>query len=265
VSSIDPNPLSVPEDPGGASSADWLHAPLATSERREAWLELGVVVVIGVLPHLVNSLIAFAPTARGRDHSSWASYAGQSAWLLQMLVGLLWIMRRSGWPWARFGLSRPLPTVDLLLGVLTTGWFWVCGWGAMVASLSLSAIVPGFHELCSLLPSAVPASHFAAPMTPAASALFVLYVLVATAGEELVLRAYLLPRLTGLLGSTWKAVLISAVLAASYHIYQGSDAAIQVAIGQVPVSLLYLKVRRIWPFFMGHAVYDIVLMYTYYT
>jgi membrane protease YdiL (CAAX protease family) len=55
---------------------------------------------------------------------------------------------------------------------------------------------------------------------------FVASVACTAFSEELVMRAYLIPRFEQLLGSSARSVALSALLFASYHVYQGIGATV---------------------------------------
>jgi len=76
--------------------------------------------------------------------------------------------------------------------------------------------------------------------------------------EELVLRGYLLTRLERLLGSTWAAVLITSLLFACYHLYQGLGPTIGVAAVGLMYGGAFCRVRRLWPLVLAHAATDII-------
>jgi membrane protease YdiL (CAAX protease family) len=76
--------------------------------------------------------------------------------------------------------------------------------------------------------------------------------------EELVMRGYLIPRFERLLGSSWKAVLVSTVLFASCHMYQGPVGVISAAITGLVLGIAFCWVRRLWPVALAHALLDFI-------
>ena len=156
----------------------------------------------------------------------------------------LYLIYRSGEPWKQFGFVRP-GLLDVGLGLLL---FWsadllfpfMTGWLAPDSGLGARW------------------RHFPRPEQPVEYALMILWCGVSDFGQELVTRAYLVTRFEQLLKSKAVAVLLSAVLFAAYHTYQGP---IGVA-GSLGMGIVYgiafLCVRRIWPLAIGHALYNIV-------
>ena len=68
------------------------------------------------------------------------------------------------------------------------------------------------------------------------------------------MRAYLIPRLERLLGRTIRAVLLSSVLFAAYHIYQGYVGALWALVFGLLAAAVCVWLRRIWPIFVMHFV-----------
>ena len=75
--------------------------------------------------------------------------------------------------------------------------------------------------------------------------------------EEIVMRGYFIERLEYLLGSTTNAIIISSIMFASYHIYQGSIGAFNIFIFGVIYGIIYCKYRKIWPLAVAHALHNI--------
>ena len=73
------------------------------------------------------------------------------------------------------------------------------------------------------------------------------------------MRAYLIPRLERLLKSTCLSIVVSSVLFASYHLYQGLGSAIgQAATGAVWAAS-FCWARRLWPLWVAHAATNVAL------
>jgi membrane protease YdiL (CAAX protease family) len=77
--------------------------------------------------------------------------------------------------------------------------------------------------------------------------------------EEFVCRSYLITRLERLRRSSAQAVIISALLFASLHLYQGWAGVLQAAFMGVLYGCVFLLVRRIWPLALGHILFNIYL------
>ena len=92
---------------------------------------------------------------------------------------------------------------------------------------------------------------------------FALAIIANSVAEELVMRAYLIDRLEKLFGKAWIAVLVSALLFGSYHIYQGLTGLVTATMFGVFFGLHYARYRKLLPLVIGHTLYNLVF-YTIY-
>jgi membrane protease YdiL (CAAX protease family) len=76
--------------------------------------------------------------------------------------------------------------------------------------------------------------------------------------EEVVVLAYLITRLRQLDWAPWAVVAASALLRASYHLYQGWGGFAGNLLMGVLFGVLYLRWRRAWPFIVCHFLLDAV-------
>lgn len=83
--------------------------------------------------------------------------------------------------------------------------------------------------------------------------------------EEVLVVGYLLTRLRQLKVDPWLALLLSALLRASYHLYQGIGQAIGNALMGLVFGYVWLRWRRLWPLVGAHTVMDVgaFVGYTY--
>lgn len=82
-----------------------------------------------------------------------------------------------------------------------------------------------------------------------------------TAGvtEEILLRTYPIERIKEWTGSIWLAALISIILFGGLHIpFWSLGGAIQIGVGTIIWTLIYIKVRSIWPMIIMHVLNDIL-------
>ena len=77
--------------------------------------------------------------------------------------------------------------------------------------------------------------------------------------EEVVTRAYLITRLAVLLRSRGEAVLVAAIVFASYHAYQGAFGTAHAFVFGIVYGVAFLATGRLWPLVIGHALYNIRL------
>jgi membrane protease YdiL (CAAX protease family) len=74
--------------------------------------------------------------------------------------------------------------------------------------------------------------------------------------EELVMRGYLFPRLERLLGSSFRSLIVTTLLFAAYHVYQGTAGVLSALSFGLVYGLAFWKLRRLWPLALGHAIAD---------
>jgi membrane protease YdiL (CAAX protease family) len=76
--------------------------------------------------------------------------------------------------------------------------------------------------------------------------------------EELIVRAYLISEVQSLTGSALVAVVLSVVLQATYHLYQGAASFVPYAAMFAVFSLYYVQNRRILPVILAHFYFDLL-------
>jgi membrane protease YdiL (CAAX protease family) len=214
----------------------------------ELWIETGVVVVLAVLPPLYDA-VASLILWDGSKHPFLDSQSYLTVWAMQTAVPVLYLTWRSGESWAKFGLSRPRIAKDglaWLLIFLADVTAWSAAW-FIIAQLLGDATVEALQNMSR--------NVFTAP----AGVEYVLLPFSSSANgfaEELIMRGYLIPRFERLLGSSTKAVLVSMVLFASYHMYQGPAAVISIAVAGLVYGIAFCWLRRLWPIALAHATWN---------
>ncbi|MDT5027171.1 MAG: hypothetical protein QOE61_3597 [Micromonosporaceae bacterium] len=81
--------------------------------------------------------------------------------------------------------------------------------------------------------------------------------------EEVVVVGYLVTRLTDIGWRTSYAVLASALLRGSYHLYQGFGAFVGNAIMGVVFALFFVRFKRVIPLIVAHTILDVVAFVGY--
>jgi len=209
-----------------------------TTSDRAIWLELAAVVAIGILPWLSNALLIVV-SGPPRELPYWLDATYMLLRDASVCFAVLYLIGRTGEPWKSFGLVRPRP-IDLWLGLLLLGL-------SQVVWIRLARMLPVDTETIRLL--------FPLPRTPLDYVLMLFKSAAIGFTEELVSRAYLITRLNRLTKSPAAAVLLSAMLFASYHVYYGLGAALaDIVILGLVFGVIYLLVRRIWPVAIAHML-----------
>ena len=212
--------------------------------RRELWFEVLVVLSIGVFPHIKNAFVlGLVSPVRWPYWLYSVNLLFQSACISFVVLYLIY---RSGEPWSAFGIKRPF-LGDIGLGLLifltNVGVLWFVG----------AFPIPDIEYLRDL----------ARPQKSSDYLFMVASIAASSFTEELVTRAYLITRLERLLKSPTKAVVMSAAWFASYHLYYGFGGLIYTMTLGVAFGILYLIIRRIWPFAIGHMIWNILATLTH--
>lgn len=218
--------------------------------RRDLWLEVVAVCFVAVLPDLWSSvsylLRSQPPEWTFNEREAYLFFRSvQVSWLV------LYLMARSGTPGSRFGLVAPRWIKDSLLAFATlvaayfAYGFYAAGVFSVVPAETLSRETQRLAEL------------FSPPLAPEQTVLLIVSNVANGFAEELVMRGYLIPRFEDLFGSTVKALLLSSVLFASYHLYQGFYGAGSALVMGLVFGVAFCALRRLWPVAAAHALLNI--------
>ena len=247
-----------PSDTGDSNAEVAENPPVgATTTRvphrsdRELWAETGIVLLLFLAPNLYGAVASqFWPDRYGVTSSldSSLAYMASHAGYVGLVVYLIW---RSGESWSAFGLVPPKWIVDPSVGLA----FWGVASGIRIVCFRFlyGLIQPGFRA----------SSQDASGMPPIPAGfveigVFVAFVACTAFSEELVMRAYLIPRFEQLLGSGTKSVCLSACLFASYHVYQGVDGTVSALLYGLVFGFLFCCYRRIWPLAIAHTITNLL-------
>lgn len=224
----------------------------AARSRRELWLEVAAVFCIGVLPELWSTAASLMTEPVEQSFYMQEFYLLFRSFQVSLLV--LYLMARSQAPWSRFGIARPLLIRDSLaaFGAMVTAYLCYTVYASVVVDMvSAEALQRDTQALSEM---------FVPPSTPVQTALMVAAAVANGFAEELVMRGYFIPRLEELLGSTARAVLLSSLLFASYHLYQGFYGAGSALVIGLVFGAMFTGMRRLWPLAAAHAMLDILYM-----
>ena len=168
---------------------------------------------------------------------------------LTPVVLVLYLMARSGEPPSVMGLDTTQPGRDLIRGAVLAAVIGGAGLGLYVAAFNLGI---SLH----IVPESLPNVWWRIP---------VLLLSAAHDGilEEILVIGYLLRRLDQLGWTPWKAILLSAVLRGSYHLYQGFGGFIGNAVMGVIFGLLYKRYGRVTWMIIAHTLIDTVAFVGY--
>jgi membrane protease YdiL (CAAX protease family) len=220
-----------------------------TLDRRTLREEILVVLALSLLSSAVYAVLSLlSAPLRGVRVAS----VNQSTELARQLVGIafslapVWLvvhlLRRSREGVGAIGLAWDRPADDLKAGV---AFFAIVGLGGL--AFYFAAVELGVNRFVVPVP---PLGHWwTVPvllLDAAAAALL----------EEVIVLGYLVTRLRQLAWSPFAAVAASALLRASYHLYQGwGGFAGNLAMGII-FGVAFLRLRRTWPFVIAHFLLD---------
>lgn len=210
------------------------------------------VLVVLSLSLLASAAYAVLSLLSAPIKGATVASVSQSNELARQLVGLVFelapvwlvvhLLRRSGEGVASIGLAWDRPGPDIRLGAAL---FVVVGLGGL--AVYFGAVALGVNR-------------FVVPVPPLGYwwtvPLLLLNAAAAALLEEVIVLGYLITRLRQLAWSPFAAVAASAILRASYHLYQGWGGFLgNLAMG-VLFGVAFLRVRRTWPFVIAHFLLD---------
>ncbi|WP_280437720.1 CPBP family intramembrane glutamic endopeptidase [Nocardia carnea] len=231
--------------------------------REQRAIRLEILVVLGVTFGLsgINAALsllesALAPGGVGEQTVALNSSRTTQS-LLDLLFQLLGVLRLAAWAglalyllWRSglgpraIGLARMRLRPDLWHGLVLAATIGLPG-------LGLYLIAQGLGINVTIVPDALADHWWRMPA-------LILSALANSGAEEIVVVAYLLTRLRALGWSDNSALVASALLRGSYHLYQGIGGGIGNVVMGVIFGRYWQRTGRLWPLVIAHAVIDVV-------
>ncbi len=221
----------------------------AQPDRKTIRGEILVVLSVSLLASAAYAIVSlFQTPLRGTVVAA----ADQSPLFANQLIGWIFglapvalvihLLHRDGEGVGMIGLDATEPLRDIVRGFLL--WIVVAAVGLGIYILAIRAGVNRF-----VVPAPPPGHWWTWPaiFMNASGAAFL---------EEVVVLAYLITRLKQLAWSPWAIILASALLRASYHLYQGWGGFAGNLLMGVLFAFLFLRWRRAWPFVVCHFLLD---------
>jgi membrane protease YdiL (CAAX protease family) len=235
------------------------------SARLLRWEIIAVLAVslgasaLNALLDLIASLLA--PQSLGKQQALLVGSLAPNHWLdlvlqvanlaedLAPVLLVLYLLARSGERASDLGLDASQPGLDIARGAVLAA---VIGGSGLLFYIVVFRL--GFA--LNVVPESLPAVWWRVP---------VLLLSAAHDGllEEVVILAYLLRRLDQLGWTPWKAILFSAVIRGSYHLYQGFGAFVGNAVMGIVFGILYKRWGRCMPMVIAHTLIDAVAFVGY--
>lgn len=233
-----------------------------TASRRVMRQEVLLVLALSIAASAIYAVLSFIASATAeealRSQSTvlvssrapgrpWIDLGYQLARIVLALapVALAWhFLARGGESLRSIGADLSQPGKDLVRGVALAAVV-----GGTGLALYLAAYAAGIN--LTVVPTSLPDVWWRAPV-------LVLLSIQNALLEEVLLAGFVLHRLQQLGWSPWRAVAVSAVLRASYHLYQGIGG----FIGNLAMGVLFARLYQRWgrcmPLVVAHALIDIV-------
>ena len=223
--------------------------PAPTLDRRTLTEEVLVVLVLSLLASAVYAILdLFAAPLSGVSVAS----VDQSSELFRQILGVVFglgpvylvlhLVRRSGEGVAAIGLSWDRPRQDVSRGVALFVLIATVGIAVYLSSVALKV------------------NRFVVPVPPLGHWWTVPVLLLNAAEaallEEVIVVGYLITRLRQLGWTAVAAIVASAILRGTYHLYQGwGGFAGNLAMGLL-FGVIFVKTRRVWPLVVAHFLLD---------
>jgi membrane protease YdiL (CAAX protease family) len=184
--------------------------------------------------------------------NNWLDLALQLASIAEALapvVLVFYLLARSGEGPSDIGMDATQPGLDAARGAVLAAVIGGAGLGLYLAAHRLGISL-------TVVPESLPAVWWRTP---------VLILSAAQNGilEEVLVIGYLLRRLDQLGWGPWKAIVCSAILRGSYHLYQGFGAFIGNAAMGLIFGFLYRRWGRVIPLIIAHTLIDAVTFIGY--
>lgn len=239
-----------------------LRLPPARLLRWEIFAVLAVSLGASALNALLDLIASeLAPQSLGKQQALLVGSLAPNHWLdlvlqlanlledLAPVVLVLYLLARSGERPSDIGLDASQPGRDIARGAALA---------AVIGGTGLLFYIVVFRLGFALdvVPESLPAVWWRIP---------VLLLSAVHDGllEEVVILAYLLRRLDQLGWTPWKAILLSAVIRGSYHLYQGFGAFVGNAVMGIVFGYLYKRWGRCTPMVIAHTLIDAVAFVGY--
>lgn len=210
---------------------------------RQANIEIGILLFAFWLPSLLSALDSFVFGATIRFSQTSAFYMLYECGLRSgriLIIGLLiWI---AGWSLREFGITRLL------------GRHVVVGVGVFLVMLA-SAVAYFWVDYNYQLGGRSPAGSAQTSLTDR-----VIIMLVGVVFEEFFYRCYLQTRLLDLRWRNASILVFTAVLFASYHIYEGPAVLPLIFLHGIVLGAVFMRTKSIWPGLIAHWLYDLFLI-----
>ena len=227
------------------------------SAGRYPLFDIAAVLCLAVFPSIFDSAIIFFTAPTEAYSTSFVTMLYQLiVRSVQVAIPMLLIiqLRNSRWQEHGFLPLRPLHDLSTAFGLMLASYFayYIACCVLMTANYDLAGDAEQMSEL------------FESPKING-SIVFLILLASLTNGftEELVMRSYLIPRFEEVTGSKLFALLVTTILFACYHLYQGLLGVIAAMCMGLIVGWYFQRYRRFWPLAIAHVMMDVIPLIAY--
>jgi membrane protease YdiL (CAAX protease family) len=232
---------NIPNNPDSPAPA-----VIPSSSKRLRYFELALVLLIALTTPFLGSLYVFI---HGPQQFATASPFRFLSGIIHEILALLllaYVLARRGQRFRDLGLKWSLK--DLGSGLL----LFLASFVSMIAAVFVLQFA---HRLLygSLLPMHSGREFWSHPGIRSLP-----YLLLTPFFEEIMVRAYLMTELIDLTGSALLAVVVSAGVQVSYHLYYGGPVVLALFVNFFILSLYFARFRRPLPTLVAHYLQDVL-------
>lgn len=224
------------------------------STNKKLWFELIAVLSIGVLPDLYRAatMIAYPEFLKISYPPGYFS-TFLIVRSITVTIPIFYIISLSDKSLANYGISKFRIPQDIFWGILI---FII---GLVILTLFTLTLNSLFQTLYDSNDIEAIRKIFSKPKTTFGFLLLIIGCILNGFAEEFVMRGYFIERIKTALNSAFYAIVISALLFASYHLYQRTTGTLSVFVLGLVYGYGYYKLRRVWPLAIAHSIQNIVV------
>lgn len=255
-----------PTDRPGRPVSRLTEGPTAWSSQGRGWVILEIVIVLALslgrsgvysIVNLIDKLTQSKPLGDQTTQMN-PSITPDRPWLDLAYQVYYFILPAAEVLLVLYLLHQAYGRARSLIGFDLARWGRDLGKGAIIcASVGLPGI--GFYLLAHAIgintavsPANLTAAWWTVPV-------YLISALLAGLQEEIIMLGYLVTRLRELTWAPWVAIVVSAVIRGSYHLYQGFGGFIGNLVMGLVFGYLFLRWRRVLPLVIAHFLMDAVV------
>lgn len=219
------------------------------NSKKNHLIQLSIVMIIFILPVLVNSIALYTHLSSYTSKDNFSCTSNFLFHILFLVAGIslvLYILHKQNKSVRDIGLYFSFKDVFKSIKLFIFSY--------------IILLIVGYVLLFTFKGSLNNQIQNIEPLTSKISVFYILLMIINPIFEELIVRAYLMTEIEFLTGKKSIAILLSVLVQASYHIYQGLSYVIIWGILFFIYSLYYSKKKRLMPIILAHMYLDIIAM-----